>query len=391
VHGPIATVINYQVLVLSLGSVINSKMNHCYNMKQLFLSLAGFFFFSVVAYSQIKKSDNIVIVTLDGMRWQEVFGGADSLLSFDTTASYDIDYVKEHFWAPDANERRKKLMPFLWSEIAAKGILLGNRQYGNFVNNANRYWFSYPGYNEIFTGYPDTSINSNKKIPNPNENVLEYLNKIPEYKGRVAVFGSWDVFASIFNEQRSKILVNDGFRDLPGVTTEKQKLFNQLQHQMPALFHDAERLDVATFNIAFEYMKVKKPKILFIGLGDTDEFAHSGMFDQYLDAAHHADEWIKQLWSYIQSTPGYANKTTLIITTDHGRGLATGANWKHHGSNIEGSGEIWIAMIGPSVKSRGESKQQGQLYQGQLAATIAAMLGKKFIPSHKVLPVLRDF
>ena len=153
-------------------------------------------------------------------------------------------------------------MPFFWSEIASKGAVLGNRNYFNYVNNANPYWFSYPGYNEIFTGYPDKAVNSNDKIPNPNETVFEYLNKLPGYKGKTVVFGSWDVYASIFNEARSGLLINDGFRNLDGKLTERQQFFNQLQHEMPDLFHGGERLDVATFNIAFEYMKINKPKLI---------------------------------------------------------------------------------------------------------------------------------
>ncbi len=169
---------------------------------------------------------------------------------------------------------------------------------------------------------------------------------------------------------------------------EKQKMLNELQKEMPDLFHGGERLDVATFHIAFEYMKANKPKLMFFGLGDTDEFAHAGMYDYYLDAAQKTDSWIRQIWEYIQSTPGYKDKTTLIITTDHGRGLATGSNWRHHGSRIAEASEMWMAAIGPSVKPEGESKQKGQSYQGQIAATIAVMVGAEFKPNHPVLPAL---
>ncbi|WP_336513982.1 alkaline phosphatase family protein [Pollutibacter soli] len=340
------------------------------------------------AYTQTNTSENIIVITMDGFRWQELFGGADSVLCFDTTAEYSYKYVQKQFWAPTAVERRKKLMPFFWSQIASKGMLLGNRQYGNFVNNANPYWFSYPGYNEIFTGYPDKGVNSNDKIPNPNENVFEYLNKMPEFKNKTVVFGSWDVYSSIFNEARSGLLVNDGFRDLGGKLTERQQLFNRLQHEMPDLFHGGERLDLATFNIAFEYMKVNKPKLMYIGLGDTDEWAHAGRYDYYLDAIQKSDAWIRQIWEYIQSTKEYANKTTLIITTDHGRGSADSSNWKHHGEKIYNASEIWIAAIGPSVPPSGENKTSAHYQQGQIAATIAEWLGKSFKPKHTPLPAL---
>jgi hypothetical protein len=356
-------------------------------MRKLFLCLLSLLILAT-GFGQFKKSENIVVVTLDGFRWQEVFGGADSVLTFDTAARYSAGYVKDHFWAATPQERRKKLLPFFWSEIAAKGVLLGNRNYENYFNNANPYWFSYPGYNEIFTGFPDTTVNSNDKIPNKNENVFEWLNKLPEYKGKAVVFGSWGVYSSIFNEKRSGLLVNDGYRDLQGNLNPTQQLYNKLQYEMPAIFHDGERVDVATFHIGFEYMKVHKPKLIYFGLGDTDEFAHGGMYDFYLDAAQNTDDWIRQLWEYIQSTPEYKDKTTLIITTDHGRGLAAGGNWQHHGQRIAEASEMWMAAIGPSVKPAGESKEKMQAYQGQVAATISAMLGKEFKPSHKTLPVL---
>lgn len=353
--------------------------------KKLLLPVLGLLLITGL-YAQ--KTENVIVVTMDGLRWQEVFGGADSLLSFDTGTSYSTRYVQEHFWASTAKERRQKLMPFFWNTIAKKGVLVGNRELGSYFNNANPYWFSYPGYNEIFTGYPDTAVNSNDKIPNKNETVFEFLNKLPAFKNKAAVVGSWDVFSSIFNEKRSGIMVNDGFRDMTGQLTDRQKLFNDLQHQMPFIFHGGERVDVATFNIGFEYLKAKQPKLFFLGLGDTDEFAHAGIYDMYLDATQKADLWIGRIWEYIQSTPAYKDKTTLIITTDHGRGLAAGSNWRHHGSRIAEASEMWMAAIGPNVPAVGESNKKTQGYQGQIAATIARLLGYEFKPAHPVLPAI---
>jgi len=175
---------------------------------------------------------------------------------------------------------------------------------------------------------------------------------------------------------------------MPGELGKKMKWLNEWQHQLPDLFHGAERLDAITFHMSMEYMKIKKPRVLFIGLGDTDEFAHMGMYDYYLDAAQKSDAYIRQLWEYIQSDPFYANKTTLIITTDHGRGLAQGGNWRHHGKQTPHSNEMWAAAIGPSVPPVGESRTKTVYYQGQFAATIAEILGFTFDPPHRPLPPL---
>jgi hypothetical protein len=89
--------------------------------------------------------------------------GVDSAIIVNKNFTSDSDHIVKTFWSDDINERRKKLFPFLWTTIANEGILFGNRTKGCEVNNANKYWFSYPGYNEIFTGYPDTAVNSNDK------------------------------------------------------------------------------------------------------------------------------------------------------------------------------------------------------------------------------------
>lgn len=100
------------------------------------------------------------------MRWEEVFGGADSALLLNKQFTKDSAGTSAKFWDDNIEARRKKLFPFLWSTVVSKGQLYGNRWKGSEVNNANRYKFSYPGYNEIFTGYPDTLVNSNDKIWN---------------------------------------------------------------------------------------------------------------------------------------------------------------------------------------------------------------------------------
>ncbi|MEO6038514.1 MAG: hypothetical protein ABIQ93_08875, partial [Saprospiraceae bacterium] len=145
----------------------------------------------------------LIIVTLDGFRWQEVFGGADSLLLHDPVYTPDTSSYRDRYWAATPTQRRQRLLPFLWTTLAEQGQLYGNRNYGNQVNVANGMWFSYPGYNELFTGRPDDArIYTNAKLPNPNQNVLEYLSRQKGFRNKVVAFTSWDVFPAIFNEKR---------------------------------------------------------------------------------------------------------------------------------------------------------------------------------------------
>ncbi len=347
-----------------------------------------FFYFLIAAplfisAQQKRQTENLVIVTLDGMRWQEIFNGADKELLTSKKFTRDSAEMAEKYWTENNEERRKKLFPFLWSEVAAKGQLHGNRQYNNFVNVANPYWFSYPGYNEIFTGFPDDSVNTNNKVWNPNTNVLEFINNQKNYKGKVAAFSTWDVFSYILNTKRSGIYVNADV-DTLHFKEEKFQLINDWQFLTTKPI--GVRPDVITYIAAREYMKTYKPKVLYIAFDETDDFAHGGMYDQYLQSAHAEDKMIADLWSYIQSMPQYKDKTTLFITCDHGRGDKIKEEWQHHGSKIEGADQIWFAVIGPDTKAGGEIKQPQQFYQKQFAASFAAMLGMEFKPAHTAAP-----
>jgi hypothetical protein len=160
-------------------------------------------------------TDNIILVTLDGMRWQEVFRGADKKLLHVKKHKYAKNKTIDQFWDKSTEARRNKLMPFLWSEVASKGVIYGNRDKGCRVRVANQFWFSYPGYHEILSGNTDIRINSNSMGPNPRITVLEKVNFLPEYRKKVAVFSSWPAFADIINENRSGIYVNNVFRKIP--------------------------------------------------------------------------------------------------------------------------------------------------------------------------------
>lgn len=342
-------------------------------MKKIFFTL----FLSVIILNvrAQHKTENVFIITLDGFRWQELYTGADQNLIGDKDYVENTKELSELFWRETPKERRETLMPFFWNTIAKEGQLLGNRELGSLVNCTNNLWFSYPGYNEILTGKADDErINSNAKIPNPNETILEFANKQAGFEGKVAAFGSWDVFPSIINRERSGIPINAGFeKSVDEPLSEREIFLNRLQDEIPGPWGGV-RLDAFTHHFAVEYVKKHAPRLLYISYGETDDFAHDGEYDHYLKSARQTDEFIKELWAYIQSTPQYKDKTTLIITTDHGRGTEPKDKWRGHGKDIHNAGQIWMAAIGPDTPAKGEVKS-GQYYQNQVAPTVAELLG----------------
>ena len=99
--------------------------------------------------------------------------------------------------------------------------------------------------------------------------------------------------------------------------------------------------------------------------------------DHHLRAAHRVDRYLGLLWEAVQSMPDYRDKTTLIITTDHGRGSGP-RKWKDHGKKIKGSEYIWLAVLGPDTPALGERADTELITQSQIAATVAAFLGEDY-------------
>ena len=327
------------------------------------------------AQSKTTKTEHVVLVTLDGLRWQELFRGADSLLVDDTGMVASSGSLLDEFWHADPNVRREKLFPFVWGTLARQGQVYGNRSFGAKVDTQNKLWFSYPGYNELLSGSADDiRIRSNDKVPNPNKTFLEYLNEIPAYRNKVMAFGGWDVFPFIINESRSGIPVNAGFIPAEGTfLSEKEKLLNRLQEEIRGPW-ESVRLDPFTHHYAMEAIRYQKPSILYLAYGETDDWAHDGKYDEYLKSARQTDAYLKEIWETIQSDPYYQNKTTMLITVDHGRGT-TKTSWKSHGADVPGAGQVWLIAIGPDTPPLGEIEEEGQWYSAMLPRTIFGLLG----------------
>ena len=353
-------------------------LNH-FRMRYIFL-LSMLALHAFAGFSQKNDDQRLIIITTDGYRWQELFSGMDSAIANRKEYNHgDSLDIFQAYWDADPARRREKLMPFFWSELVAKGQLYGNRALGSQVDVANPYWFSYPGYSELLTGQVDTAVNSNDYKPNPNTNILEYFNNKPAYKNRVIAFGAWGAFDRILNEQRSGFPVINAFDEYKPLQSDPQmKLIADMLRDSYKPFGMGEAQDVFTHYQAYRYLVTKKPKVLYISYGETDEFAHHGDYKSYLDAAHQLDAWIRQIWNFVQSDPDYKGRTTLLITTDHGRGDAVKSEWTSHGQKIADCHSIWYALLGAHVKPMGEVRNSGQTYQKDLIHIVSRLMGESF-------------
>ena len=326
-----------------------------------------------------RATENVILFTFDGLRWQDLFRGADrDLMNEEAGGVRDVETLRDAFWRDSVEARRRTLLPFFWEVVAARGQVFGNVDRGSEVKVTNGMIFSYPGYNEMLSGFPDERIDSNAKRPNPNVTVLEWLNRRAPFAGRVAAFTSWDVFPYIINEPRSGIPVNSGWEaiDDDGGLSGREVLLNEL---MRSSFHPSEEVrdDAITLHAALEYLRRHGPRVLYIGLDRTDTSAHNGRYDRYLRAAHKTDQMLRELWESIESIPQYAGRTTLVITTDHGRGVAP-RTWRDHGDDVPGADNVWIAVMGPDTLPLGVRSATETLTQAQVAATLAGFLGEDY-------------
>ena len=191
----------------------------------------------------------------------------------------------------------------------------------------------------------------------------------------MGVCGTWGTFADIFNEKRSGLYMQAGWRFIAnGPDGARRQLLEEL-------FRTTTRLDDEDLYDSFlqiqllDYVATAKPKVLFVGYGEADNWAHAGRYDLVLESLHQMDRFIGQLWKRMQEMPEYRGTTSFLITTDHGRGHGP-VEWKEHGVEEKGSENIWLAVMGPDTPTLGEREAVAPIAQAQIAATVAALLGQ---------------
>ena len=318
----------------------------------------------------------VVLVTLDGLRGEEVFGGADRRLMVKENGVEKPEELQTQYWREDRIARREILLPFLWQQVRdGQAWIAGDVEEDSLVQVTNGLYFSYPGYNEILSGVADPAVNSNDKKYNENVTVLEWLHRQPGFENRVAAYTSWDVFPFIIHDRRSGIPVNAGWEPLQVGNPHRLQGLNFVAAQLFRQF-EGVRYDAFTASGAIEELKTNHPRVLYVSLGETEDWAHAGRYDRYLLTAQQNDYFIQQLWNATQAINEYRDKTLFLITTDHGRGDGR-EGWKNHGVNLPGSERIWLAAFGNGLQGHGIDRG-GRYEQAQVAATVAAYLGFDF-------------
>ena len=286
------------------------------------------------------------MITLDGVRWQDVLEGSDPALS--------------HSHAITARD----LLPNLYSNFVDHGIVIGK---SSEMDASGPNYISLPGYLEILRGHPAHDCQVNECIPHKDTSILDYYHQwYPS--AEIAVMGSWDQLRYVGNTSKDYIINIGHFH----------QNYDAMLFPFHSTFGDNERDDSYTEASTNLYLQDHSPDFLWVALGDTDEYAHMGSYPDYLRTLRNYDRFIGQL---IRDLP---DDTTFIITTDHGRGI----DWRKHGGSDPTSKRVWMMLRGPHIPHKGMVDLGQPITSSWIYPTIQGIIDRN-IPITSVLSIVQ--
>jgi hypothetical protein len=113
------------------------------------------------------------------------------------------------------------------------------------------------------------------------------------------------------------------------------------------LYHSEGTSDLDVWHEAENLLTEDHPSFFLLYLERVDHFGHSGSWAYYTRAVEVADSIVGMVWDFIESDPVYAGKTTLFVTNDHGRHTD---DWTSHGCDCEGCRTVMLLAVGPDIK-----------------------------------------
>ncbi len=281
----------------------------------------------------------VVLVVLDGARWQDVFVGADPRLA----ALARVSPAKADL-----------LMPHLHALVADRGAAVGAPGEGPPMVASGPNFVSLPGYNEIFSGRSPTRCKDNDCPQTEVPTVADEVLSVSERPGDVAVITSWPKIerassaapaSFVLSAGKARTLHAELLRD-----DDLTRLWLYAGAEAPAYpGYDDYRPDVYTAEIALRYLEIRRPRFLFIGLGEPDEYAHRDDYAGYLASLRKSDDVIGALFEALDRMGTRGQRTTVIVTADHGRGR----DYRVHGKAYPESNRVWMVAAGGGISARG--------------------------------------
>jgi hypothetical protein len=149
----------------------------------------------------------------------------------------------------------------------------------------------------------------------------------------------------------------------------------------------SNQTDTATWTALQREMDADHPRLVIVNFPSVDGAGHDSDWTGYLRAIRGADSLVYLLWNKIQSDPHYKDKTTLFVSSDHGRHDDAHGGFQHHGCSCEGCRHIMGFGIGRGFAKGVEvTKPVGQVDVRQAVAELMSIP----IPNAKPNAILTD-
>lgn len=309
----------------------------------------------------VSPSTAVILVVIDGVRWQEIFNGPEVGLA-------------RRQWMLGKLPKAPDLVPTMYKRFFAGGIALGGKGAG--FTASGPVFVSLPGYLEIMTGRVQRSCFTNQCDPTTETTIADEVRALPDSKLEdVAVISSWEVIDRAASKDGSQIVVSAGRhggvnRHKVRVNDAAKKAFDEGELSVPFPGGYDYRPDRFTAPLALAYVAEKKPRFLFVGLGDPDEYGHGNDYGRYLESLTAADRFLGALFEQLDGMGDYGKNATVLVTSDHGRAK----DFRNHGKAPE-SGRTWLLAAGAGIPVRGAIPLIEQRRLADIAPTIRVLLG----------------
>ena len=292
-----------------------------------------------------------ILVTLDGVRWQEVFQGTDPGLG---------------------PTKGAPTLPLLLKKRPGT-LLFGDPGTDVEVTIANGTSLSLPGYLTLLTG-KKTRCANNRCDRVGIETLPERLVRELHLPARqVATLTSWELLAHAVEHVQGATFVNAGRVALDdGHPDARSRHLNQAERDDPPRKWARARFDAYTMAHALRYLRLHRPRYLHIGLNDADEWGHLGDYATYIKTLRRYDGWLRQLLGTLGGLGAYGKRCSVVVTTDHGRG--TGAEWIDHRESAAAR-RVWLWVHGPLAQQLATPPAGARYSHLDLRPTVERLFG----------------
>lgn len=266
------------------------------------------------------KTENVFVVVIDGVRSLEAFEDP------------------EHRW-----------IPRLWNDLRPQGTL-----YTQFYNDYGT-TYTTPGHMAMITGQWH-------QLPNlySGGGYFDARSKAPTI---------FEYFRASTSSQRSDCWVVSGKQNNIHADWGLDPHYGpEFDSYVTVGTHDEE-----TFSTLEAVLAQDQPKLVLVNFQDPDSTGHTAEWESYTAAIAGADQLVYEIWTdLIQGDPHYRDKTTMIVTSDHGRHLPEFGDFINHGGICSGDRHIPFLALGPDTPDEHEVTERR--YQIDIATTVGELL-----------------